>query len=126
MGKRKIRDVELMAHWVYDKKFPVGTQFLFRTLMFTTEEDENLKLQVRGPPPRQWAPIYDKALYGSTDPSSTTTSALNDIPSGLNPYAVSYVLASMTLGTYLLALDWDIELHFITSVHRSRLHRMLS
>jgi hypothetical protein len=39
-----------MAPWVYDEKLPVGTQFLFRTLMFTTVEEGNLELQVQGPP----------------------------------------------------------------------------
>jgi hypothetical protein len=40
-----------MGLWVYDKKFPVGTQFLFGTLLFTDGEDENIELQ--GPAPRQ-------------------------------------------------------------------------
>jgi hypothetical protein len=30
----KNHPVGLMAPWVYDEKFPVGTQFLFGTLMF--------------------------------------------------------------------------------------------
>jgi hypothetical protein len=32
-----------MAPWIYDKKFSVGTQFLFRTLLFTTREDDELE-----------------------------------------------------------------------------------
>jgi hypothetical protein len=81
-----------MASWVYDKKFPVDTQFLFGTLMW---EDGNLELQVWGPPPHRWAPIYGKAPYGPTGPSSTTTLVSDGIYSSLNHYARPYVLVSM-------------------------------
>jgi hypothetical protein len=91
----KICLVGLMAPWVYNEKFPAGTQFLFKTLMFTIREDENLKLQVRGPPLRQWAPIYGGAPYYPDGPSSTTTSASDDVCSNLNPCAGPYTLAAM-------------------------------
>jgi hypothetical protein len=90
----------LMTPWVYNEKFPVGTQFLFGTLMFNVGEDENLELKVRGLPPRQWAPIYGEAPYGRTGPSSTITSTSDDICSALNPYAGSYILATMTSQGY--------------------------
>jgi hypothetical protein len=45
-GVLKIHHVGLMAPWVYNKKFSMGTQFLLGTLMFTTGEDGNLKLSV--------------------------------------------------------------------------------
>jgi hypothetical protein len=40
----KICPVGLMILWVYNEKFLVGTQFLFRTLMFTVGQDGNLKV----------------------------------------------------------------------------------
>jgi hypothetical protein len=32
-----------MASWVYNEKFPMGTQFLFETLLFTMGEDDDLE-----------------------------------------------------------------------------------
>jgi hypothetical protein len=32
-----------MAPWVYDEKFPTGVRFLFRTLSFIAEEDDDLE-----------------------------------------------------------------------------------
>jgi hypothetical protein len=32
-----------MASWVYDEKFPMGTQFVFRTLLFTAGHDDDLE-----------------------------------------------------------------------------------
>jgi hypothetical protein len=92
----EIRPIGLMAPWVYDEKFAMDMQFLFRTLMFTVGEDGNLELQVRCPPPRQWASIYDGAPYYLAGPSSTTTSASDRLRSGLNPCAGMYTLATMT------------------------------
>jgi hypothetical protein len=37
-----------MAPWIFSVKFLYGTQFLFRSLMFTVGENENLKLLTRG------------------------------------------------------------------------------
>jgi hypothetical protein len=36
-----------MASWVYDEKFPMGMQFLFGTLSFTTGEDDDLEHQAQ-------------------------------------------------------------------------------
>jgi hypothetical protein len=58
-------------------------------------EDRNHELEAWGPPPRQWAPVYDGASCGLTDPSSTTISTSDSVCSGLNPYAMSYYLAVM-------------------------------
>jgi hypothetical protein len=85
-----------MAPCIYDKKFSVGTQFLFGTLMFTAGKDGNLELQVQGSPPRQWALIWGGAPCCPAGPSSMTTSASDDIRTGLNPYAGPYTLAAMT------------------------------
>jgi hypothetical protein len=32
-----------MASWIYDEKFPMGIQFLFRTSSFTTAHDDDLE-----------------------------------------------------------------------------------
>jgi hypothetical protein len=48
----KIHSVGLMAPWIYDEKFSMVMQFLFGTLMFIAGEDENLELQIQGPPSR--------------------------------------------------------------------------
>jgi hypothetical protein len=32
-----------MASWVYNEKFLMGTQFLFKTLLFTMGEDDDLE-----------------------------------------------------------------------------------
>jgi hypothetical protein len=42
-GELKIRHGERMASWVYDEKFPTDMQFLFRTLLFTAGEDDDLE-----------------------------------------------------------------------------------
>jgi hypothetical protein len=34
---------ELIALWVYDEKFLMGMQFLFRMLSFTMGEDDNIE-----------------------------------------------------------------------------------
>jgi hypothetical protein len=96
-----------MVSWVYDKKFLAGTQFLFGTLLFTTGEDGNLELQVRGPTSRQWAPIYDKAPYYPT----TTTSASDGLRSSLNPCAGPHALAD--LGAQVPAFRWDMGPYFM-------------
>jgi hypothetical protein len=40
-----------MTPWIYDEKIPVGTKFLFRTLLFTPGEDNNLELKIWGSAP---------------------------------------------------------------------------
>jgi hypothetical protein len=75
----KICPVGLMTPWIYDEKFPVGTQFLFGTLMFTTGEDENIELEVRGPQTHQWVRHLRWAPYSPTGPSSTTTLASDGV-----------------------------------------------
>jgi hypothetical protein len=42
-GSAEIHPAELMAPWIYDKKFSVGTQFMFGTLSFTMREDDDLE-----------------------------------------------------------------------------------
>jgi hypothetical protein len=42
-GDAEIHPGELMASWIYDEKFSMDTQFLFRIPMFTTREDDNLE-----------------------------------------------------------------------------------
>jgi hypothetical protein len=64
--------------------------------MFTTGEDGNLELHVRGLQPRQWVPIYGGALHYPIGPSSTTTSAPGGVRYGLNPCVEPYTLTVMT------------------------------
>jgi hypothetical protein len=124
-GKRSIS--VLLAHWVYDKKLLVGTQFLFKTLMFTVGEDGNLEMQVRGPPLRQWAPIYN------TSPYSPHRSFIH------NNFSIGWcllrfeslcravhsrcyeVMGRPNRGAYFPTLSWDIKLHFIGRIYRSGL-----
>jgi hypothetical protein len=42
-GSVVIHPTELMASWIYDKKFIAGTQFMFGTLSFMTGEDDDLE-----------------------------------------------------------------------------------
>jgi hypothetical protein len=42
-GSAEIHPYELMASWIYDDKFPMGMQFLFKTSSFTTPHDDNLE-----------------------------------------------------------------------------------
>jgi hypothetical protein len=42
-GSAEIHPCELMASWIYDEKFPIGTQFLFRTLSFTAAHNDDLE-----------------------------------------------------------------------------------
>jgi hypothetical protein len=42
-GSVEIHPDEPMAPWIYDKRFSAGTQFVFRTLLFTMGEDDNLE-----------------------------------------------------------------------------------
>jgi hypothetical protein len=42
-GSAVIHPTELMASWIYDKKFSAGTQFMFETLPFMTGEDDDLE-----------------------------------------------------------------------------------
>jgi hypothetical protein len=42
-GSAEIHPDELMALWIYNKKFLMGIQFMFRTLSFTVGEDDDLE-----------------------------------------------------------------------------------
>jgi hypothetical protein len=90
----KIHPDELMALLTFEVKFPYITQFLFRSLMFTTGEDRTLELLTQGPAPSHYEPIYGEASYYPADPS--TSSAPNDTCLGLNPYAGTYYLSATT------------------------------
>jgi hypothetical protein len=37
-----------MTHWTFDMKFPLDTQFIFRSLTFTIEEDGDIKMLLLG------------------------------------------------------------------------------
>jgi hypothetical protein len=40
-GSAEIHSCELMASWIYDEKFSMGMQFLFRTSSFTVAHDDD-------------------------------------------------------------------------------------
>jgi hypothetical protein len=89
----KIHLRELMAPWTFEAKFSYDTQFLFGSLMFTVGEDGTHVLLTRGPTPGHLQPIYGMSSYYLADP--WTSSASNDVCSGLNPYVESYYLTAM-------------------------------
>jgi hypothetical protein len=60
-----------MAPWTFSIKLPRGTQFIFESLMFAADEDENLRLLTQGAAPKHPAPVYGKAPYYLTDPSTS-------------------------------------------------------
>jgi hypothetical protein len=60
--------------------------------MFTVGEDGNLELLTQGPAPRYHVLVYGKAPYYPADPSTS-----GEPCSGLNPYAGTYYLSTMTL-----------------------------
>jgi hypothetical protein len=42
-GSAEIRPCELMSSWIYDEKFPMGMQFLFKMSSFTAAHDDDLE-----------------------------------------------------------------------------------
>jgi hypothetical protein len=42
-GSAEIHHCELIASWIYDEKFPTGTQFLFGTPSFTAAHEDDLE-----------------------------------------------------------------------------------
>jgi hypothetical protein len=75
-----------MTPCTFSIKFPYGTQFTFRSLMFTTGEDGNLELLTQGPAPKRLTSMYGQAPYF---PASSSTSG-GSAYLGLNPYVGSY------------------------------------
>jgi hypothetical protein len=94
----KIHSGGLMSPLAFNVKVPYNTQFLFELFMSTAGEDENLELPTRGPAPSHLSPVYGKAPYYSSDPSTSSTSG--GTCSGLNTYARPYYLSSMTSQGY--------------------------
>jgi hypothetical protein len=82
---------KIMAPWTFSIMFPCGTQFIFRSLMFTAGEDGNLELLTQGPVPKHLVPVYGKTPHYPAN-SSTSGGAC----SGMNPYAEPYYLTAMT------------------------------
>jgi hypothetical protein len=60
--------------------------------MLDAGEDGNLELLTQGPMPSRLAPVYKKAMYYSTDPSTSSTSSGTCL--GLNPQGWLYNLSS--------------------------------
>jgi hypothetical protein len=91
-----------MAPWTFKVKFPYDTQFLFKSLMFTTREGRTLELLTRDPVPSHHKPIYEEATYYPADPSAF--SASNGVCSGLNPCVEPYYLSTMTSQGYPIGM----------------------
>jgi hypothetical protein len=68
---------KIMAHWTFDMKFSLGTQFTFGSLTFVIGEDGDLKMLPPGPVPE----------HPTIAPSSTSGSTY----SGSNPFAGLYI-----------------------------------
>jgi hypothetical protein len=66
-----------MAPWIFDMKFPLGTQFTFRSLTFAVGEDRDLKMLPPGPVPEH--------------PTPTPSSISANTCSGLDPFAGLYI-----------------------------------
>jgi hypothetical protein len=66
-----------MPPWTFDMKFPLGTQFTFRSLTFAVGEDRDLKMLPPGPTPEHPTPA----------PSSTSSG----VCSSLNPFTGLYI-----------------------------------
>jgi hypothetical protein len=84
-----------MAPWTFNIEFSYDTQFIFRFLMFTVGDDENLELLTQGLAPRHLASVYGVSPYYPTDPSTSGGACL-----GLNPRVGSYYLSAMTSQGY--------------------------
>jgi hypothetical protein len=76
---------KIMAPLTFNINFSYDTQFTFGSLMFTTGEDENLKLLTQGLASKRLAPVYEQAPY-----LPVISSTSDSVCSGLNPYAGSY------------------------------------
>jgi hypothetical protein len=86
-----------MAPWTFSTKFPYGTQFIFRSLMFTDGEDGNLELLTQGSTPKHHVPVYGKAPYYPVNPSTSGGAC-----SCLNPHAEPYNFSAMTSQEFLI------------------------
>jgi hypothetical protein len=75
-----------MAPWTYDVKFPLDTQFIFRSLTFAAGEDGELRmLPPRPAPERHWS------THGQAPWSPMTSSTSGGVCSSLNPFAGLYI-----------------------------------
>jgi hypothetical protein len=107
----KICPGESIAPWTFNIKLSFITQFIFRSLMFAIEEDENLELLTQGLAPRHPVSVYGTTPYYPADPSTSGGAG-----SGLNSHAGPYYLSAMTsqglpIGkNHLLVFGWDIDL----------------
>jgi hypothetical protein len=64
-----------MTPWIYDDKFLTDMRFLFRTLSFTTEEDDNLECPTQEQEERRTTTI-DFEFHRGLKNSATTFQAV--------------------------------------------------
>jgi hypothetical protein len=80
----EIRPGELMAPWIYDEKFLTDMRFLFRTLPFTTGEDDDLEHPAQEQEERRTTTISFEFHRGPKN-SVTTFQATVRQPATTNP-----------------------------------------
>jgi hypothetical protein len=80
-----------MAHWTFDMKFPLNTQFTSGSLMFAVGEDGDLKMLPPGPALEHPTPA----------PSSTSGSTC----SGLDPFAGLYIHTAKLVRGILIVMS---------------------
>jgi hypothetical protein len=52
---------KIVTPWMFDIKFPYGTQFIFGLLTFAAEEDGNFQMLPLGSAPERFVPVYGQA-----------------------------------------------------------------
>jgi hypothetical protein len=82
-----------MAPWMFNIKFPHGTQFTFGSLMFHAGEDGDLRMRPPEPAPEHPALALSSALGGSC--------------SGSDPCAALYILVCQSIEFISLGIDPD-------------------
>jgi hypothetical protein len=75
-----------MVPWTFNVKFPLDTQFTFRSLTFAAGEDGELKMLPPGPAPEHYAPADGQAPW-----FLRTSSISGGACSGLDPFAGLYI-----------------------------------
>jgi hypothetical protein len=75
-GSAEICPSELMTPWIYDKKFSVVKQFMFETLSFTVEEDNNLEHPAQGQEERHTMTIGFEFHRGLKNSATTFQAAV--------------------------------------------------
>jgi hypothetical protein len=88
-----------MSPWIFDMKFPLGTQFTFGSLMFTVGEDRDLKM----------LPLRPASEHPTPGPSSTSDNTCSGLDSFTGLYICTgklvwgILIVTSTLRTFIRA-----------------------